>query len=491
MIVRKHYSSLAKMLLVIITLFMMTTKSFSQIVRPSGTSDQPSSQLTFWYDEDQDVSNRFSWIQITNTSLTNPVNIHVQIFQSFVPEGSSTPTICFELDFVDSLTPGDTHTYVGDDLRRNSPPSVPVGADLDNTKGFVVITPVVSPADFTAISFQHLIGTSTIIDNSIRAHRVNAMGRDAVDFVTGLPVPEFTPLDGVTNGFVLIQPEILEFNFRDFCVFTTGVGVHCDKVDVVNITFRDSYTGGVFGGYTAEPGDSEWHPILYDSDENAFSCDFRTQSCFSDIGLTDDFDEANPFDILDANILIDDDVLCPGVSAGDFLSDPTGALSGWAKIFVEDLDDFENQLGLFAANHVAIPVGAGFLAFGGADWMHAEGDRSLSECDATDPSKIRIIGTAGNDNFIGTPGDDIIIGLGGDDLVDGGEGNDCIDGGDGNDDLRGGKGNDQIFGGSGNDSLTGKQGNDSLDGGVGTDTLDGDQGTDTCINGESNSNCEL
>ncbi len=111
-----------------------------------------------------------------------------------------------------------------------------------------------------------------------------------------------------------------------------------------------------------------------------------------------------------------------------------------------------------------------------------------------------IVGTSGNDTINGTSGDDIICGLEGDDVIDGRGGDDCIYGAAGNDTLRGDRGNDSLRGGLGNDTIEGERGLDELRGGDGDDSLDGGQdtdqlfggnGIDTCLNGESNTDCEL
>ena len=111
-----------------------------------------------------------------------------------------------------------------------------------------------------------------------------------------------------------------------------------------------------------------------------------------------------------------------------------------------------------------------------------------------------IVGTSGNDTLNGTSGDDIICGLGGDDVIDGRGGDDCLYGAAGNDTLRGDRGNDSLRGGLGDDTLEGERGfddlrggdgDDSLDGGRDTDQLFGGTGIDTCLNGESNTDCEL
>ena len=54
----------------------------------------------------------------------------------------------------------------------------------------------------------------------------NAMGRDAVDLATGEIVADGTPLDGVTAGLVLLQP--------DEIIYELACG---SPVDAVGITF--------------------------------------------------------------------------------------------------------------------------------------------------------------------------------------------------------------------------------------------------------------
>ena len=231
------------------------------------------------------------------------------------------------------------HEYEIFDIFKNDPFAFEseVAIDVNVTKGFVVITPVNNPADRKAIAFQHLFGTTDIrefIDPNDSGFRINAMGRDAVSFSTGNVLPDGTVLDGVTNGYVLLQPEILKFNFFNI-----------DEADVISIAFRDNYEG-VFG-YVAEPGDAVWTPLIFDEEENPISCSPVVQNCFFDIGINDF--------ILQANNLLGDKVLCPGNSNAN----------GWVKIAVSGLEGLENELGLIGL----VEIGE----FAGAIWMHAEG----------------------------------------------------------------------------------------------------------------------
>ena len=102
-----------------------------------------------------------------------------------------------------------------------------------------------------------------------------------------------------------------------------------------------------------------------------------------------------------------------------------------------------------------------------------------------------VYGGEGNDDIELGSGNDKAYGEGGNDDIDGGADNDEIYGGLGEDILRGGAGMDKLYGDEGNDDLHGISGNDFLDGGADTDDLHGNWGTDTCLNGESNSSCEI
>ncbi len=56
--------------------------SNAQVIAPTGSTERQASQLVFWYDEDDSLNERTTFIQIANASTDTPVNIHVQIFAS-------------------------------------------------------------------------------------------------------------------------------------------------------------------------------------------------------------------------------------------------------------------------------------------------------------------------------------------------------------------------------------------------------------------------
>lgn len=337
---------------------LLPLNAYSQIVEASGNTSKSASQLIYWYD--LDFGTFANNIQVTNTNDTAGVWVHVQIFRNFDsdPSESVTPVLCDERNFVDFLTPNDTHLYAlgqtnftknmgeaegqegeSTTLELNDPP----------TKGFVVITPVVSESDLTAISFQDLIGIS-VISNGVNAFTVNAMGRDAVDFTSGEVLPNGTPLDGSSNGFVVLQPSELVF---DFSITDSS------SAFIVGISFTDEYGEGGLLGYTVNPGTTSWDSFVFDWKEDPTSCGTRENQCFFSIGLNDNIE--------DANELLNDSDLCEGTGFGEDTYFQGGVfgptISGWTRIFVNQYDDMENQLGLVGF----IP---GQSPEAGADWMY-------------------------------------------------------------------------------------------------------------------------
>jgi Cys-rich repeat protein len=340
------YMKVFAICLVLISGLRLTSNAQPTVL--NGTTTEQASQLVFWYDQVVQLG-RTTFLQVTNAGDT-PVNIHVQFFTNTnpVPGNPATRTFCVEQDFNDSYTPNDTHVYDLNFIFRNNDPFFlnPVDIFLDETKGFVVITAV--DADGQAISHQHLFGTSYVLDfNAIVLHRTNAMGRDAVSFNTPFEVvPDGTPLDGISAGFELIQPEVLKFNFDSF--YTGHV-----FSDIISIAFRDEYDGGPNNTYAAAPGDAIWdNPLMFDEFEQPASCDAVAQNCFFDIGLNLVFPPANPF--LDGA-----KVVCPG----NFTFD------GWLRIEVDGLGELENELGLVAMTSFDFELLNGW---GDASWMYAE-----------------------------------------------------------------------------------------------------------------------
>jgi len=316
------------------SLLFLPGKAVSQIIKPAGITTEASSQLVYYYG-----TLGTSIIQVTNTNPTDGVWIHVQIFRSHDTDGTpgnGNEVYCDERDFVDFLTPNDTHVYIpseSDGLFKNNgetetEPGDAINIDLETppSVGFIVITPVVSVSDLTAISFQHLIGSFLVSSEGIVKY-TNAVGRDAVDFITGDVLPEGTPLDGVTGGFIVIQPSELSFEFLNDV-----------PADVIGIVFQDAYGDPGLLGYQVLPGSASWTSFIFDFKEDPTSCGVRNIDCFLLVGLNNTLPQAAP-------LLTQNDLLCGGSSTPDGLGGDVAY--GWTRVFVSGLGDFENLMGLF------------------------------------------------------------------------------------------------------------------------------------------------
>ena len=330
---------------ILLALFMavgFSTMSFAQ-VDTTGTPDRASTQLIYYYDE----ADGENYLTVTNTNDSSGVTIHVQIFRNYDPDDPGAPVLCDERDFFDFLTPNDTHVYDLDEDNFPKNEGETAGSigeqttlDLDtpsDTKGFAIITPVVSEADASAISFQHMIGTS----RSTQPFILNAMGRDAVDLATGAILDDGTVLDGVANGFILVQPNE---NLVDF-------GIDAGDVDVVGFAFTDAYGPAGLLGYNITPGAVTWTPFIFDFLENPTSCGAVTIECFGTFGLNDDFQQFNR-ELNESTLDADQLLLCGGTTTPDYpdTMQPVNIDAeefGWLRIFVSGLDDNENHISLF------------------------------------------------------------------------------------------------------------------------------------------------
>ena len=374
----------ALMLVVFSILVFNPTTSEAQIIKPNGNPNEASSQLIFYYatiDEDSEI-------QITNTHETMGTWIHVQIFRSFNSNPDPTnvnAVICDERNFADFLTPNDTHVYDldgqdGDGIFNkniNEGPGVAGDAtniDLVGTFGFVVITPVVSESDFTAISFQHLIGKTKESDFGIiifgfgPEYIINAMGRDAVDFTTGEVLPDNTPLDGVNTGFVVVQPEELFFDFLTALATVSA--------DVVGIVFKDQYGPPGLLGYSVLPGDVTWTTFMFDFKEDPTSCGMQTVECFLSLGLNETLIQTVR-ELSGVPLFAGDgDLLCSGVETPELPDNPPGLIIdvpaiGWTKIFISGFDDFENHFGLYIPGLFQNLLGNSNI---GSGWMYSNAE---------------------------------------------------------------------------------------------------------------------
>jgi len=390
---RKSAYFLIPVLVIVFLIFTVSSKA--QIVRPNGNPMEASSQLIYYY---ATIDIEDSEIQVTNTSETEGTWIHVQIFRSFNANENPEvvdPVICDERDFVDFLTPNDTHVYDmdGQGSLLSGPPDGVIYKNMGETAttpgetasvnvvgsfGFIVITPVVSESDLTAISFQHLIGNThesgigLIIFDFGPEYILNAMGRDAVDFTTGEVLPDGTPLDGVSNGFVLLQPTELSFDFLS--AFLTI------SADVVGIVFKDQYGPPGLLGYTVAPGDATWSTFIYDYKEDPTSCGQRQVNCFLSVGLNETLvqtvRELSGIPLFESvplfSPVLSGDLLCSSVESPQLPNEPEGLIldvpaTGWTRIFVSGLEGNENHIGLYIPGLFENAIGNSNI---GAGWMY-------------------------------------------------------------------------------------------------------------------------
>ena len=357
----------SKTALVLVFSLIFAYSSNAQIPVPSGKLDEAASQLVFWYDNgcnddlpfDSCDQDRQAAIQVTNTNSSEGVWVHVQVYRSF--QAAAGPpriiTRCAELNFVDFYTPRDTHTYVMNQMCfNNSGASCNTALSVPRTKGFVLLTPIRAESDNRPIAWQHMIGSTYVADSeNDSAFRVNAMGRDAVNFSNNSVVADGTELDGTTTGFVVIQPTELFFNTA------SGSG----NADVVLISFIDQYNDDETLGYRAVAGETNISPFIHDSVETRISCTPFINTCFNNFGLIDPNLAGD--DVPQLNDNIDPGTpICDGVSV---VNDPilTDSLVSWTRLPISGYDQLENQFGVIVY-HDEAPGDS----VGGADWMNSE-----------------------------------------------------------------------------------------------------------------------
>ena len=355
----------------VITLLLITSQitQAQPPVNPVGVTSRPSSQLILPFLAEIGGFD-FLTVQVTNTSTTQSTAIHVQIIRS--QGDTATGVRCEDRDFTDTLTPLDTHVYNLEDIVRNID-GVSTGISAAGFEGFVVITPIVSETDLTALSFQNLIGTSNMdlaIGDSDDAFVIEAMGRDAINLATGAILPNGTVLDGTTNGFVILQPEEIIFD----TALTPG-----DRSALVSIGIVDTYLPGPAPGYVTEGANYTLRYFFYDVDETINSCSTRDIFCYDHRNINTDY----------ANLVVNKVVLPlndPICGADTFQADGSGAFVNRAPLtgsfFVENLS--ANTSVMFWNGYTYIAVAADGINFSAkATWSQvaAEGfGQAPTEC---------------------------------------------------------------------------------------------------------------
>jgi len=248
----------------------------------SGKTDTPASQIIAPVLErviSQEVAghpddvDRHTHITITNTGDT-AVIVHVQFLKA-----EDGPGDCGEIDFFDTFTAQDTHVYSMDTacaVNDGADGSCPIS--ISDRDGLLVITPVVSAADPTAIAFNHLHGVVHIFneDDLDTVYRFNAVGRSAVDLATGALLPDGSVLDGAASGLETILPDQIIYHYSTF-----GGEFFSD---LILVAISDVY--GAVSGYKADIGTADYEASKVCNDvEGCISCDTVSWDCMDIFGI--------------------------------------------------------------------------------------------------------------------------------------------------------------------------------------------------------------
>lgn len=212
---------------------------------------------------------RSTELQVTNQSLSSSVSLHVQIFDEN----------CVEIvDFCDSYTPEDTHTYDMANLVRNTGTTITV-EDLTGREGFVAVTPNVNcGTDFRAIAFPQLSGDMRINGPQGYQYGAKMWARDTGTLFDCASTTDsgFKILDGVGDcGFETVLPS------RFSGVFSTLPGADASRADLVFINISDVYTPS---SYIPFGGSVVLEPLMFDLNEVVQSCP-PLNACYKRVGL--------------------------------------------------------------------------------------------------------------------------------------------------------------------------------------------------------------
>lgn len=204
-----------------------TTLSFLSSTAP--LSDTRLSRLVGYWD----LRDRQSYFQITNRS-NEDVRIHIQLFDA--------DNDCFEYDYYDNLTPGDTHQYDVSELDRNDGSDI-APPDLQNGHGILAVTAVDSSDN--ALNEPVLTGNFKIFDSAGYGYRTNLAGQ-------GLQLPP--------------GQERYETNFNNIS------GTSQSDIVVISYQITDE-PGGII------PTTQNYSVVAFDDRENQISCSDIVLGC--------------------------------------------------------------------------------------------------------------------------------------------------------------------------------------------------------------------
>ena len=201
-----------------------------------GQSDSGAERLVYYFDNRE----RKSYFQLANLS-SQMVDVHVQVWIV-----NSTIHACEEINFDDTYTPKDVHTYDTLNLIRNNGDPLGFSGDhLSGKYGFVVISKSDGPPN-------PLVGSMRIIDNAGYEYKTNAVAPESVN--------TNTERFGAVN-----------FNAAGGNSFSELIGFTYAVIDDDTV-YASPAISTVFGS----PFDSL---LVFDSAENAISCSPKQFSC--------------------------------------------------------------------------------------------------------------------------------------------------------------------------------------------------------------------
>jgi len=198
--------------------------------------------VSFW-----DLRERESFVQVTNTSAAK-INIHVQFY-----DVGSDLSECNHCNFVDMLTPNDTHVYNIRDIVTNFDNVGKCPNINEGSYGFVVISH--DPAGEDPRIDYPLIGMFRVIDDLGYEYRTNSAGKF------------------IENG--------IDYELDSHFNFSSANGNNLS--DLVGITYSSITARAVaapgvtahFGGI----GDMFDDIMIFDENESGTSCGQKTFSC--------------------------------------------------------------------------------------------------------------------------------------------------------------------------------------------------------------------
>jgi len=221
---------------VLILLFTLVPKAGAGISGPIAKTDSGADRLVYYFD----TRGRQSYVQLANLSNSIVAVVNVQIWHA-----NSSIGDCEELNFNDTYTPNDLHTYDMSNIVTNT--AIPIGNLPSGAYGFVVVSLSTGPAD-------SLVGATRIIDDAGYEYRANASAPESAS----------PPTDGSLFGNI-------NFNNTNGYSFSELIGFTYAEISPDTV-YASPGVSSVFGGIS--------NPILiFDEDENILSCSPQLFAC--------------------------------------------------------------------------------------------------------------------------------------------------------------------------------------------------------------------